>query len=386
MPPTGRILVVEREKALANSWRALLESRGYQVRIAYDGLSALAAVRADSFDLMVVDLQCDGLGGVEIVASLRRTGGAARAPMIAVAGPSEIGDRLQLFELGVDDIVARSVTPLELLSRVRRVLSSTAPSQPAPSRVGRVAVFVGSAGGVGTTTLCANVAQALGSRMSTVLLDFAWPLGGVSDLLSMPPRPGLLQATSAPDGAGALSASLTGGPPSLNFRLLAGRDGLPSLSEPQTPVLDVLHEAQALAACVLVDLGHAAAPFASQVAAEADCVVLVSALERTHLIHARTFLRWLDALGIDQAKRIIVGNRLRPSPLGHREAQRCLEEDVFLIVPNESDRLSECLNEGRLLVSQSPSSPGAVAVVELASALVHETPTPSSRPVRTALA
>ncbi|MGI6208810.1 MAG: AAA family ATPase [Anaerolineae bacterium] len=237
-------------------------------------------------------------------------------------------------------------------------------------RDGRVVVFLGVAGGVGTTTLCANTAQALGALGRTLILDLAWPLGGLGHLLSAPTLPGIERLTNGLSGPECLERQLAGGDGTgLRFRFLTGYHDFNPTEHANAGPQPLIRSARALADYVLVDLGSPAGPYASCVAESADLAVVTMALERTQLAQARALLRWLDELGLSKNRRVLVGNRLRPSLLGLREAQRCLGEGIFLIVPNESDRLAQCLNEGRLLISQHPDSAGAVAIAELAAAL-----------------
>ncbi len=105
----------------------------------------------------------------------------------------------------------------------------------------------------------------------------------------------------------------------------------------------------------------------------ADSVVLIMSLERTHFAPGRQWVHWLKALGTRDQKLIVVANRIRPSPVGHRDAQRSLGVDTLLIMPHEADQLSEWAHDGRLLVSRFPGSAVAVTIVELASAIDRET-------------
>jgi DNA-binding response OmpR family regulator len=370
----GRILVIAADRDTAAVIRTALESRGYQVRLAYDGLAGVAASRAESFDLIVVDGALPGMGAVEVVEQLRREPKAADTPIIVLAEQQDNLFRVRLFELGVDHCLSKPVSPLELINRVQSLLRQAA-ERPSPSP-GKVVSFVGCAGGVGTTTVCVNVAQALASRFSCILLDLGWPLGAVHHQLASPGAPGLDVLVSKDTATTTLVSLLVGGRAGVRFRYLNGLTELPFLrtglgeewcrGEKWEALLASCREQ---AAFVLVDLGCGAAPFAPAVLAASDLVVLVLALERTHIQLARSYLSALDEIGVRRSRRLLVANRLRSSPLGLRAVERGLQAEIFTVIPNESGRLAQCLDEGRILLNQYPESAGAISLAELASAI-----------------
>jgi|GEM_PF-5769599 len=367
MQQTDRVLLLIDDRAAGAALRTALESRGSRVRLAYDGLAALAALRTDPFDLVVVDVESQRLDVLDLLAAMPDMPQNASTPVMALVDASRGEERLALFQLGVDEVAVKPVSPLEFVTRARRLLSHSA--KPPTLHRGRVTAFLGVAGGVGVTTIVANLAEILGGRSMTIALDLAWPLGGLAPMLALPSGPGLEAVAEADHPAAAFPRYLVGGTPRLSFRALPGLILPPRPDLDLSPAGDIVREARSLAAHVLVDLGTGGGPWAAEVIAEADIVVLVLGLDRTQFSLGRLKLDWLDEVGSSDRNRLVLANRTQPSPLGHRDAQRSLEEDVFLILPNEGDRLSECLNQGRLLVTQHPSSAVTVALTELASAI-----------------
>jgi CheY-like chemotaxis protein/MinD-like ATPase involved in chromosome partitioning or flagellar assembly len=365
------ILLVDGDRDFVAMLRPVLETRGYSVRTARDALSGLAAAQGERFDLVVLDLNLPGMPGEELVACLRQDKRTAALPVMVLTGQVEGPQRVRLFELGVDEYLTKTASPLEILSRVQALLRRGV--EPPVSAPGRVIAFVGCAGGVGTTTICANVAQALGSRGSAVVLDAGWPLGSLAQFLAAPPQAGLQQIAAQELTPERLDSYLAGGRAGLRFRYLHGMDTLVPNGMSSFEGATLVSAARDLAKFVLIDAGDCGAPFAAGLVGQADMVVLVMALERTHIAQMRLYLERLDGIGVRRNRRLLLGNRLRPSPFGLRETQRCLGEDIFLIIPFEGDKLAQCLAEGRLLLTQFPASAGAVAIAELASNLSRDT-------------
>lgn len=126
---THRVLVVEDEESIAFGVRDALEHAGFEVSVVHDGPAALDTVRKARPDLMVLDLMLPGMGGLEVLGTLRKERVDIRV-VILTALASE-NDLIQGFELGADDYIKKPFSPRELVARVeaqfRRKELDTAP-------------------------------------------------------------------------------------------------------------------------------------------------------------------------------------------------------------------------------------------------------------------
>jgi two-component system, OmpR family, alkaline phosphatase synthesis response regulator PhoP len=113
------ILVVDDEAKIAELARDYLEHAGFTVRTATDGEQALAAVRRDRPDLVVLDLGLPGLDGLDVTRSIRRD---SNLPVIMLTARDDELDKLLGLELGADDYLTKPFSPRELVARVRAVL------------------------------------------------------------------------------------------------------------------------------------------------------------------------------------------------------------------------------------------------------------------------
>ena len=117
-----RILVVEDEMQIARTLRDFLEVAGFEVAVVGDGSSALAAVRGNRPDLVVLDLGLPGIDGLDVARELRRT---STTPIVMLTARGEETDRIVGLELGADDYLVKPFSPKELVARVRAVLRRT---------------------------------------------------------------------------------------------------------------------------------------------------------------------------------------------------------------------------------------------------------------------
>jgi DNA-binding response OmpR family regulator len=119
------VLVVDDDPTVSDVVRRYLEQDGCQVRLAADGLAALAAVAEEPPDLVVLDLMLGGIDGLEVCRRLRRD--RPGLPVVMLTALGEEADRVIGLEVGADDYVTKPFSPRELVLRVRSVLRRTAP-------------------------------------------------------------------------------------------------------------------------------------------------------------------------------------------------------------------------------------------------------------------
>ncbi len=145
---TSVVLVVEDEPAIAELLRSYLARDGFEVRLAGDGESGLAAVGRHRPDAVILDVGLPGIDGTEVCRRLRA--GGDWTPVLFVTARDDEVDRVLGLELGADDYVTKPFSPREVVARVRAVLRRRPPAEPpsdptppAPLRVGRLTLDPG---------------------------------------------------------------------------------------------------------------------------------------------------------------------------------------------------------------------------------------------------
>lgn len=114
-----RILLVEDEPDLADPLAYLLRREGYDVEIAEDGPSAIAAFRDNGADVVLLDLMLPGVPGTEVCRQIRTT---SNVPIIMLTAKDTEVDIVVGLELGADDYITKPYSSRELLARMRAVL------------------------------------------------------------------------------------------------------------------------------------------------------------------------------------------------------------------------------------------------------------------------
>jgi len=116
---SGRILVVDDDPQIRRAMKATLTSRGYEVSDSRTGEEALEKVRAETFDLVLLDVNMPGMGGIE-TCGLIRSGSEIAIIMLTVSSSEK--DKVEALDAGADDYVTKPFSMPELLARIRATL------------------------------------------------------------------------------------------------------------------------------------------------------------------------------------------------------------------------------------------------------------------------
>jgi two-component system, OmpR family, alkaline phosphatase synthesis response regulator PhoP len=116
------ILIVEDDENIQQLVGYNLAKAGFQVLHAEDGEQALAMVRRERPDLVVLDLMLPGLSGFEVCKALRRDPKTRGLPVIMLTARSEESDVTAGLDLGADDYITKPFSPKILISRIKSAL------------------------------------------------------------------------------------------------------------------------------------------------------------------------------------------------------------------------------------------------------------------------
>ena len=112
-----RVLAVDDEPAIRRFLRTSLSSQGYSVLEAEDGATALAMLRRNAVDVIVLDLGLPGMDGLEVIRQLREQGSSI--PIIVLSSRTDETGKVKALDLGADDYVTKPFGMDELLARIR---------------------------------------------------------------------------------------------------------------------------------------------------------------------------------------------------------------------------------------------------------------------------
>ncbi len=113
------ILVVDDESRIRAIIRKYAEFEGHQVTEAGDGMEAVLLCRSNHYDLIIMDIMMPELDGFSACREIRKT---TQTPIIMLSARGEEYDRINGFEVGIDDYVTKPFSPKELMLRVDAIM------------------------------------------------------------------------------------------------------------------------------------------------------------------------------------------------------------------------------------------------------------------------
>jgi two-component system, OmpR family, KDP operon response regulator KdpE len=115
----GRILVIDDDPQIRRTMRATLTSRGYEVDDARTGEEGVEKLRSGSYDLVLLDLNMPGVGGMETCRMIRSNSEVA---IIVLTVSNTEKDKVEALDAGADDYITKPFSTPELLARIRATL------------------------------------------------------------------------------------------------------------------------------------------------------------------------------------------------------------------------------------------------------------------------
>lgn len=137
-----RILVVDDEPDIVELVTYNLRKEGFDVSSAVDGTDALARIRKEKFDFIILDLMLPGIQGMEICRIIRSDQRTKHIPVIMLTAKGEEVDKVLGLEMGADDYMTKPFSPRELLARIKTVMRRTSEKRAEETivRIGKLAI------------------------------------------------------------------------------------------------------------------------------------------------------------------------------------------------------------------------------------------------------
>lgn len=115
-----KILIVEDEKLLADSLRAMLEGKGFAVEAVYDGETGAEYAETEVYDLLILDVMMPGLDGYQVARQVRAR--RCGTPILMLTARSSLEDRIEGLNAGADYYLTKPFDTRELLACIGALL------------------------------------------------------------------------------------------------------------------------------------------------------------------------------------------------------------------------------------------------------------------------
>ena len=115
-----KILVIEDERALADSLKSLLEGKGFDVELAYDGETGAEYAMLGVYDLLILDVMIPNLNGYQVARQVRSR--RCTTPILMLTAKSDTQDRIEGLNAGADYYLTKPFDSRELLACINALL------------------------------------------------------------------------------------------------------------------------------------------------------------------------------------------------------------------------------------------------------------------------
>jgi len=164
-----KILIVDDDLDTLRLVGLMLQRQGYNIVAATNGEQGLAKAFEEKPDLILLDVMMPDMDGYEVTRRLRKNPITATTPILMFTAKTQLDDKVTGFEVGADDYLTKPTHPSELQAHVRALLARSEKKEEGTvednkEHRGFVIGVLAARGGLGVSSVAANLAAALSSR------------------------------------------------------------------------------------------------------------------------------------------------------------------------------------------------------------------------------
>lgn len=228
-----KILIVDDDVDTLRLVGLMLQRQGYQVVAASNGTQGLAKAFEERPHLILLDVMMPDMDGYEVTRRLRKNPATASIPILMFTAKTQLDDKVAGFEVGADDYLTKPTHPTELQAHVKSLLARSSPKRPedlatvSREKHGYVVGVLSMRGGLGVTTVAANLAAALHNRSNSdvILAELTPGQGSLALDLGLPSQTAMsdmLKGTAVEVTREKVQSSLV--PHAMGVKVLAASD------------------------------------------------------------------------------------------------------------------------------------------------------------------
>ena len=161
---TGIVLVVDDDSVNRTILSHTLAREGHSAKIAEDGLQALEMLRAEPFDIVLLDNLMPGMDGYEVLKHMKRDADLQHIAVIMISAFDEMESVVKCIEMGADDYLAKPFDPVLLRARINAGLARKRLHDLQQEYLEQVGHVVGAAGAVETSTFAPETLDEVAGR------------------------------------------------------------------------------------------------------------------------------------------------------------------------------------------------------------------------------
>lgn len=378
---SSQVLLIEPDSKTSTFLSRAMSERGYEVSVSTSGKEGLISAWRDQPDVIVLELELPDLDGLEVVKRLRKESRTERKTIIAMTQRSKPEETLAGLDAGLDYYVVKQADAVEVLLRLMaraaqpEVVHHGEPERP----LGTLIPFVSAKGGVGTTSVCLNVACHIAradSERSVVVVDLVLPIGNVAQITGVKTQTDIVSLTELEPME--LSTQLLQRElplaPAWGFTVVPGCKDPAQAARLQAQRLGpAIQTLRAAFDTVIVDVGRNLSRLAMLVLSQASSVAVVMSPDPTSAANTRAMLQYMQHEAILAERIFVISNRaLGVEDLTGPPLEAIVGRPVDRGIPNLGKNFNLANNLHAPLHLRFPEDAAVDALRDIASGLMEK--------------
>jgi len=376
------VLVLDENKASRNFLVKTLSEKQFKVAGAVSGREALITAWRDEPDLILFDPVLSDLGVEEFIQRLRNDPRTSSTPLLALSSNPSPALQEASLNAGVNEYLIKSPQAIPALAEALiRLLGAEGPADAAGEGEegdGLLIVFLSGKGGIGTSSLCANLAMNIRQvqpEARIVVADLVLPIGSIAPIVGY--EGGINLATLADLPAGQtnpeyLQKNLPE-PELWQFQVLAGSP------DPQHAnilnadrITEIVKALRAAYDFVILDLGRSLSRIGLPLIQKADLITLIVSPDLSTIQLTRTVWAYLQGQGIDGRRMYVILNRaVGLEGLTKAQAEEMLGLTIKTAIPYLGGNFALANNLHQPITTKYPTDTASIILKETAGNMVR---------------
>ena len=377
MPPKAKakILIADDMVELRSNVRRMLNNAGFVTVIgeAGDGEEALQLSKELNPHIILMDINMPKIDGLKAAEMLAKEQPNVQVIIMSIQSEQEYFRRA--MKAGAKDFLTKPFSSSDLIDAIQNVFSRWVTDRPefqAEQTQAELLTFFSTKGGVGKTTLAANLAVALAKKgKRTLLIDASLQFGDVAITLNQNAAKNIYTLVEKGEfDEDDIERHITKHPSGLKLLLAPSEPAFAEAIKPEH-IKKVLEHLTATYQYIIFDTAPHIGAIELSILDQTDLVLLMATLEISSLKNTKLCLKTLSDIKFDTEKLKLVLNKDLPNVgISCQDIAEGLQIPVFATVPMDSETAQRALNQGEPFVVKFPDSTLSLAIQQMVEKIV----------------
>ena len=371
----NKILIVDADIASRNFVAAAMQKDGHYILQASSGKEGLILALRERPEVIIMDPVMGDLQGEEFATRLRSDVRTASVPLIALSSDSQPARVRSCLGAGFNEYLIKTLQVIPaLIEAVNRLSGDTAV---AIKDGGLLMVFLSAKGGIGTSSLCANIATNIAHSQPearVAVADIVLPIGSIAGIVGYEGTQNLFTIAELPASETTpefFRKNLTH-MKNWHFHLLAGSPDPEHSNQLKVGrIADIVHALKASYDFVLLDLGRTLSRFSLPLIEHADLIVMVVSTDQSTVMLTKTVWEYLRSKGVLASSIYAILNRaVGLEGLTKTEAEKVIGIEIKTAMPYLGSDFSLANNLHQPIASKFPQATASIVLEEASQKMV----------------